>query len=178
VVLYDNLIEDFSEAEVRSVVAHELAHVKNDDVPKGLLWVALVAPGGLLLIQRLTERWAPEGGAAPPGPRRSAIGRSSPDLRGSAGPATLPAAVLALALVSFALNIAGNQVSRRVEARADAYALRLTDDPAGFIALERRLVTQNLSDPDPPAALSTLFGTHPPATERIGFALTYARQQR
>ena len=153
VVLYDNLIEDFSEAEVRSVVAHELAHVKNDDVPKGLLWVALVAPGALLVIQRLTERWS---GAQP-------------------GPATLPAAVLALAIVSFALQIAGNHVSRRVEARADAYALELTDDPAGFIALERRLVTQNLSDPDPPAALRALFGTHPPAMERIGFALTYAR---
>ena len=153
VVLYDNLIEDFSEAEVRSVVAHELAHVKYSDVPKGLLWIAIAAPGGLLLIQRLTERWSP----------------------GKAGPATLPAAVLALALVSFAFQVAGNHVSRRVEARADAYALRLTDDPAGFIALERRLVTQNLSDPDPPAALRTLFGTHPPAVERIGFALTYAR---
>ena len=155
VVLYDNLIEDFSEAEVRSVVAHELAHVKYDDVPKGLLWIAIAAPGGLLLIQRLTERWAP----------------------GRAGPATLPAAVLALALVSFAYNVAGNHVSRRVEARADAYALRLTDDPAAFIALERRLVTNNLSDPDPPASLRALFGTHPPAVERIGFALTYARQQ-
>ena len=44
VVLYDNLIEDFTPDEVRSVVAHELAHVKHDDVPRGLLWLALVAP--------------------------------------------------------------------------------------------------------------------------------------
>jgi STE24 endopeptidase len=154
VVLYDNLIEDFSEAEVRSVVAHELAHVKYEDVPKGLLWVAIVAPGALLSIQRLTERWSPAGPATA---------------------ATLPAAALAVALVSFAVNIAGNHVSRRVEARADAYALRLTDDPAGFIALERRLVTQNLSDPDPPGALHALFGTHPKPVDRIGFALTYAR---
>jgi STE24 endopeptidase len=159
VVLYDNLIEDFSRAEVRSVVAHELAHVKNDDVPKGLLWIAIVAPAGLLLIQRLTERLGPDG-----------------DER--AGPATLPAAVFSLAVVSFALGIAGNAVSRPVEARADAYALRLTEDPAGFIALERRLVTQNLSDPDPPDALSALFGTHPPAMERIGFALRYARDEQ
>ena len=158
VVLYDNLIEDFSPAEVRSVVAHELAHVKNDDVPKGLLWLAIVAPGALLLVQRLTERLSPSA----PGP---------------AAPA-LPAAVLSLALVSFALGLVGNSVSRRVEARADAYALRLTEDPAGFIALERRLVTQNLADPDPPGALVTLFGTHPPAVERIGFALTYAREEK
>jgi STE24 endopeptidase len=160
VVLYDNLIDDFSEAEVRSVVAHELAHVKNDDVPKGILWIAIVAPAGMLLIQRLTERLARgEPGAKP-------------------GPAALPAAAFSIAVVSFALGVAGNAVSRPVEARADAYALRLTEDPAGFIALERRLVTQNLGDPDPPTLLSTLFGTHPPAMERIGFALTYAREER
>ena len=35
VVLYDNLIEDFPPDEVESVVAHELGHVKNDDVPRG-----------------------------------------------------------------------------------------------------------------------------------------------
>jgi STE24 endopeptidase len=157
VVLYDNLIENYSPAEVRSVVAHELGHVKENDVPKGLLWVALVTPAGVLLIQRLTERLAP--GAERP------------------GPAALPAAALSLALVSFGLGIAGNHISRRVEARADAHALRVTHDPAGFIALERRLATDNLSDPDPPSALVALFGTHPPTVERIGFALTYARGQ-
>ena len=35
VVLYDNLIEDFPPDQVRSVVAHELGHVVNDDVPEG-----------------------------------------------------------------------------------------------------------------------------------------------
>nr|MDQ3936136.1 M48 family metallopeptidase [Actinomycetota bacterium] len=158
VVLYDNLIEGYSPAEVRSVVAHELSHVKHSDVPKGLLWVAIVAPPGLLLIQRLTERLAP-GGERP-------------------GPAALPAAALAIALVSFGLGVAGNASSRRVEARADAYALRLTDDPAGFIALEQRLARSNLSDPDPPGVLVALFGTHPPTIERIGFGLTYARERR
>jgi STE24 endopeptidase len=69
-------------------------------------------------------------------------------------------------------------VAGPVEARADAFALRLTDDPEAFIGLERRLVTQNLGDPDPPGLLSALFGTHPPAMERIGFALEYERQRR
>ena len=164
VVLYDNLIEDFSPAEVRSVVAHELGHVKHQDVPKGLLWVALVAPGALFLIQRLTERLAPDAIGGEPG-------------AGRAGPAALPAAVLSLAVVSFVLGIVGNNISRRVEARADTYALELTDDPEGFIGLERRLVTQNLGDPDPPGALVALFSTHPPAMERIGFALTYGRER-
>ena len=66
VVLYDNLIEDFSPAEVRSVVAHELGHVHYDDVPRGLLFLALIAPPGMLLVQRITERLAPGARGAEP----------------------------------------------------------------------------------------------------------------
>ena len=39
--------KDFSRDEVRLVVAHELGHVHYRDVPRGLLYVALVAPGAL-----------------------------------------------------------------------------------------------------------------------------------
>ena len=44
-----------------------------------------------------------------------------------------------------------------------------------MIGLERRLATQNVSDPDPPDWIQFLFGTHPKTVERIGFALTWAR---
>jgi len=156
VVLYDNLIEDFSPAQVRSVVAHELAHVKHSDVPKGLLWLAIVAPAGLLSIQRLTEMVV-----------------RNPERR--AGPAVLPALALSVGLVSFALSTAGNAMSRPVEARADAFALELTRDPKAFIELERGLVLRNVADPDPPAILHTLFGTHPTPVERIGFGEAFGR---
>src|SRR3954454_24625246 len=63
VVLYDNLLREFSPDQVRSVVAHELGHVKHRDVPRGLLWLAIVAPAGMLVVQRLTERLAPEADA-------------------------------------------------------------------------------------------------------------------
>jgi STE24 endopeptidase len=143
---------------VRSVVAHELGHVKHRDVPRGLLWLAIVAPAGMLVVQRLTERLAPE----------ARLGRG-------AGPVVLPAAALSIALVSFVINIPGNAMSRRVEASADAYSLRLDNDPAAMIGLERKLSTQNVSDPDPPGWVQFLFGTHPKTVERIGVALTWAR---
>ena len=151
VVLYDNLIQRYTPPEVRSVVAHELGHVKHSDVPRGLLWLAIVAPAATLLVQLLVERMAPRGG-------------------GGAGPSALPAAALAITLVSFAVGIPGNVVSRGVEARADAFALHLTHDPKAFIAVERKLTTDNLIDPTPPGWLVTLFGTHPPTMERIGYA--------
>jgi STE24 endopeptidase len=161
VVLYDNLLKEFSPAEIRSVVAHELAHVKHRDVPRGLLWLAIVAPAGTFLVQRLTERIEPGARAG----RR-------------AGPAVLPAAALSLGLVSFVLGIAGNVQSRKVEAAADAYSLDLARDPNASIAVDRKLATQNVSDPDPPDWAHVLFGTHPKTVDRIGYALTWEKQQR
>src|SRR3954452_18404505 len=159
VVLYDNLLKDFSPDQVQSVVAHELWHVKHRDVPRGLLWLAIVARAGMLGIQGVTERLAPE----------ARTGRA-------AGPVVLPAAVLSIALVSFVLNIPGNALSRQVEQSADGHALALDGDPAAFIAVERKLALQNLGDPDPPAWLQLVFGTHPATVDRIGYALTWARQ--
>ena len=167
VVLYDNLIEGLPPDQVRSVVAHELAHVSNDDVPRGLLWVAIVALPSMLLVQRLTERFD-RGRAA------GARARGAP-VRGT--PAMLPALALSLALVSFCVQIAGNWLSRQVEARADAFALELTDDPAAFVGLQRSLATENVSEPDPPQLLHDLFGTHPTTVERIGFGRGFAPQR-
>jgi len=158
VVLYDNLIDEFPPQEIRSVVAHELAHVENRDLSRGLLWLAIVAPGATLVVQRLGE----------------ALRRGRP----GGTPAALPALALSLGIVSFAVGAAGNVLSRQVEARADAYALELTRDPEAAIGLDRRLAVQNVSDPDPPAALHILFGTHPTTVERIGMALATRPETR
>jgi STE24 endopeptidase len=130
--------------------------VKHRDVPRGLLWLAIVAPAGMLVIQRLTERLVP------------------PDAR--RGPAVLPPAVLSIAVVSFLLNIPGNALSRQVERSADGHALHLDGDTAAFIAVERKLALQNLGDPSPPDWLQLVFGTHPKTVERIGYALSWAHE--
>ena len=161
VVLYDNLIEDYPPEQVRSVVAHELAHVKHRDVPRGLLWLAIVAPAGIFLAQQLAQR-------LPRGPRATGP---------KPGPEALPALALSLGLVSLALGLASNVLSRQVEARADAYSLRLTGDAAAHIALERRLALSNVSDPDPPALIHALLGSHPTTVERIGIGEAFARRR-
>jgi STE24 endopeptidase len=148
VVLYDTLLEDFSFEEVRLVVAHELAHVANRDVPNGLLFLAIVAPFGMLAVARMTE----------------ALGGREPGAR------TVPAAALALAIVVPSVTAVSNQLSRAVEARADADAMRLTGRPEAQIAFQRRIAVQNVADPDPPRWSQVAFGTHPTALERIGAA--------
>jgi STE24 endopeptidase len=172
VVLYDNLIERFPREQVDSVVAHELGHVRHRDVPRGLLWVAIVAPAGMFLIMRLAERFAPpEAGLR--GGRAGRGGRAA-----TATALAVPVVVLAAGVVSFGGQVASASLSRAVERRADAYALDLDRDPAAFIAVERRLAVDNVGEPDPPRWYHVLFGTHPRTIDRIGAALTWSREQR
>jgi len=159
VVLYDNLIDSAERSELRSVVAHELGHVANSDIRRGIVFIAIVAPLGLLFVRETTGALTDRSGIAP------------------GSPAALPAYALMIAVVSLVLNIPGNQLSRDVEAAADDYALELTRDPQGLIDLQRRLSAENVSDPDPPSYVSALFGTHPSTVERIGAALAYERNE-
>jgi Zn-dependent protease with chaperone function len=69
------------------------------------------------------------------------------------------------------------QVPRRIEARADAFALELTGESLQFIAMERQLALTNVADPDPPRALAWLAATHPSTIQRIGAALAFARDR-
>ena len=71
----------------------------------------------------------------------------------------------------------GAHLRREPVPRADGFALRLTDEPAAFIRLERGLSLSNLSEPDPPAAWQLVFGTHPTTVERIGFGLAFGRER-
>ncbi|HEX6117018.1 MAG TPA: M48 family metallopeptidase [Solirubrobacterales bacterium] len=156
VVVYDNLLAGVERPALRSVLAHELAHARNDDIWRGIAFVAIVAPLGMLLVKLGGTALARRGGTEP--------GR----------PASLPAYGLAIGVVSLVFGIAGAQLSRAVEAEADAFALRLTDDPAALVELQTRLAETNLSDPDPPAWSQLLFGSHPTTLERIGTAEAYA----
>jgi STE24 endopeptidase len=159
VVLYDNLLDQAERPELRSVVAHELGHVAHDDIGRGIAYVAIVAPFGLLFVRELGLAIAGRRGVDP----------------GSA--AAVPIYLLGITLASLSLGIAGNQLSRNIEASADDFALELTDDPRALIDLQLELARANLSDPDPPGWSSWLFGTHPPAVERIGAALRFEDEQ-
>jgi STE24 endopeptidase len=160
VVLYDTLLRDLNRGERNAVVAHELGHVHGADIRRGLIFVALITPLSLIFISGMGEAIAR--------PRGSEPGQ----------PSYLPALALAIAATSFVIGIAGNQLSRAVEARADTFSLQLTDDPKGMIQLQQQLADRNLSDPDPPGAFTFVFGTHPPAIDRIGAALAWERGER
>jgi STE24 endopeptidase len=154
VVLYDTLLDRYNRDEVRIVVAHELAHVRNRDVPRGVAYGALAAPGAALAAQRVS--WLLS------------------DTR--EGASALPALGLAATIVSAIIGVVGNRASRAIERRADAFSLRLTDAPGAFISFERAIALQNVADLDPPRWLTRLLATHPTTAERIGAAVAYNTQ--
>ena len=152
IVIYDNLLRDFNHDEQLNIIAHELGHEHYSDVRNGLIYVAIVAPFGMFALALAVRRF----------------GRGQPG-----SPAMLPALALFLVLLSTGITYISNSLSRAVEARADSFALRETNAPDALIALQRRLVIRNVSDPEPPGWVTAVFGTHPPPLDRIGMALAY-----
>jgi STE24 endopeptidase len=159
IVVYDTLLEAAPDEEVVQVVAHELGHAKANDVVVGTVLGAMAAAAGVCVLYLL--------GSWPGLLRRAGLSGDPADLAEPRGVALLLAVVTVLGLLA---TPAQSLVSRRIEARADAHALRLTDNPQGYEAMQRRLARRNLSDVDPPAPEQWIFGSHPTTAERIAAA--------
>ncbi|MFD0331932.1 M48 family metalloprotease [Streptacidiphilus monticola] len=92
-------------------------------------------------------------------------------------PRSLGLVLAVVAVLGAVTGPAFNAVSRRVEARADGYALDLTQAPDAVVAMERRLAVANLTDLDPDRLTVWLFATHPPIRDRIAHARSWAAER-
>jgi STE24 endopeptidase len=160
IVVYDTLLREAPEAEVRAVVAHELSHAKDSDVLTGTLLAALGAAAAVCGLY-LLGLWAP------------LLRRAGVD--SIAEPRAIALVVAVAALAGLLAGPAQALVSRKIEARADAHALRITDDPAAFEAMMSRLALVNLADVDPNPVEYTLFASHPSVVARLAMARAWAR---
>jgi STE24 endopeptidase len=155
IVVYDTLLREAPDGEVRSVVAHELGHTKERDPEVGALLGAIGAAAAVVALYLLGQ-WEP------------LLRRAGVESIGSPRAIGLVLAVVALAgLVTGPLQ---SLVSRRVEARADQHALQLTGDTAVFAAMQLRLAAVNIADVHPPRLEYLLFATHPDTVERLAAA--------
>ncbi|GAB3066563.1 M48 family metallopeptidase [Intrasporangium mesophilum] len=155
IVVYDTLLREAPPGQVRSVVAHELGHARDRDPELGALLGALGAAAAVVALYLLGQ-WG------------ALLARAGVSSIGSPTAIGLVLAVGAVAgLVGGPLE---NLVSRRVEARADQHALRLTGDSAEFAAMQLRLAETNIADVHPPRIEYLLFATHPDTVERLAAA--------
>jgi STE24 endopeptidase len=163
IVVYDTMLTEATPTEVVSVVAHELGHAKRNDVLIGTGIGALGTAAGVVALYLLGSwAWLLRLAGV------EAIGQ--------------PRAIGLLLAVSALAGLVGGPaqalVSRRIEARADEHALLLTRDPATFEAMQRRLGSVNLSDPDPPTWEYLLSASHPSTVQRMAAARAFGRGDR
>ncbi|HET9494918.1 MAG TPA: M48 family metallopeptidase [Chloroflexia bacterium] len=158
IILGDTLLSGYTHDEIETVMAHELAHHVHRDILRALAAEAVVITASMWAASVLM-RW----------------GVGVFGFRGIDDVAALPLFVLAMGVVGLITMPAANFMSRRRERAADLYALRTTGNGAAYRSVMLKLADQNLSDADPPAWVRFLFYSHPPVSERVRTAESFAR---
>ena len=153
IVLGDTLIDEFSTDEIETVLAHELGHHVNRDIPLFIAFSTVSTTVGLYLAS-LGLNWA-----------IGYFGFSSP-----ADIAAFPALGIVLGAFGILTMPLDNAVSRWRERKADEYALQATGKNEAFASAFTRLANQNLGEVDPEKWVVFLFYSHPPLSERIAKA--------
>lgn len=152
IVLYDNLVNNYSSGEITAVFAHELAHFKNKDTAKMTFFNLLnFLP---MLVMMSIMMIVPEISAS--------FGFSEPSILF----AFYVSFGSLLSIVTHIIMIPFNYISRAFERRADslAYELGYGDD---LISALRKLHKDSLSDMNPHPTVVKLTYNHPPLHERI-----------
>jgi len=153
IILGDTLLNEFSDDEIETVLAHELGHQVNKDIPVGIVVQSALTLGGLYLAS-VGLRW----GAAYFG------------FNGAADIAALPVLGLVMGAYGLVTMPLSNAYSRWRERRADEYALKATGNGEAYTSALVRLANQNLAEVDPPSWVEFLLYSHPALSKRIAMA--------
>lgn len=161
VVVWDTTIEQAEADQIAAITAHELGHAARRDVVTGTAVSALGMIGATLVLGAALHWHALLDAAGTPS-------------------ATDPRSLALVMAIGTVLGTIGaplfNAYSRRVEARADQYALDLTRDPGAVVATWRNLAVRSFSDLEPHPLAQAWFGTHPAIPVRIAHARGWATQ--
>lgn len=152
IVLYDNLVNNYTDGEITAVFAHELAHFKNKDTTKMTFFNMLnFLP---MMIMMTVLMIVPEISAS--------FGFTEPNLFF----AFYVSFGSVLSIVTQIIMIPFNYMSRIFERRADslAYEKGYGDE---LISALRKLHKDSLSDMNPHPIVVKLTYNHPPLHERI-----------
>jgi heat shock protein HtpX len=171
------LMNNLSEAELESVLGHELTHIRNGDVRMLVIAVIIAGVIGFFaelcfrLLFRGSLRWRGRSGGGDRG-------------RGGAGLAIVIAiAMIAVAwLLSIVIRFA---LSRRREFLADAGAVELTKNPDAMITALRKIegrgeiegatsAVMEMCVDNPRQGFADLFATHPSIESRVAALVEFA----
>lgn len=152
IVLFDTLVNDFSEPEIVAVIAHEMGHNKKRHIQKQLLFSLIATLAGFYLLS-LAIDWRPfyqAFNAGAPAPHKALILLS-----------------LFAGHFTFFLTPFSNWLSRKYEYEADRFSVETTRDPSSMSSSLVKLSEKNLSNLTPHPLYSFYHYTHPTTLERI-----------
>jgi heat shock protein HtpX len=169
------LLDRLDDAEVESVLGHELTHIRNGDVR--MMVIAVVIAGAISFFAELFFRlWFYSGFRGP----RSSDGRRG----GGAGLAILIAIgfIVVAYLLSFIIRLA---LSRSREFLADAGSVELTKNPDAMISALRKIegrgelpratsAVMEMCLDNPREGFGELFDTHPTVDSRVAALVKFA----
>lgn len=150
IILSDTLLENYSENEIETVIAHELGHYKKKHIVKNIFIGTISSFLILFLIAffyRISISW---------------FGFESIKTI-----AALPILSLWAMLIGLIIAPFSNIISRKFEYEADEYAVLSTKKPLEFISALEKLTDQNLGDKDPHPFVEWFFYSHPSIKNRI-----------
>jgi STE24 endopeptidase len=153
IIIGDTLLNEFTPDEIETVMAHELGHQVNKDIPLGIIFGTVTTLAGLFFAS-LGLSWGVR-----------VFGFS-----GTSDIAAFPLFLIMLGSYGLITMPLENGFSRWRERRADEYALSLTHNGTAFASALKRLANQNLSDADPEAWVEWLLYSHPALVKRIAMA--------
>lgn len=180
------LLAQLNDAELEAVLAHELTHIRNEDVR--MMVRAVIIAGAISFFGELVFRWLdlmPRWGGSS---RRS---ESRSESKGKGGGAFLAILIaLALIAIAWALSLVIRfALSRSREYLADAGSVELTKNPDAMISALTKIagkgelegVPSGLMEmcvDNPRSGFADLFATHPSIEDRIDALVRYAGGRR
>jgi heat shock protein HtpX len=174
ITVTSGLLARLNDAELESVLGHELTHIRNGDVR--LLVIAVIIAGAISFFAELVFRLFFQGGLR--------FRRGGDDRKGGGAIVAILIAV-ALIVVAWVLSLLIRfALSRSRELLADAGSVELTKNPDAMISALRKIegrgelagatsAVMEMCVDNPREEFSNLFATHPSIDERIAAIIKF-----
>jgi len=151
IVLFDTLLNEFTEDEIVAVLAHEMGHYKKKHVLIMMLSSIAITGIMLFLFSLIVDNpWLSQ-----------ALGAENPNFH-----LGLIVFGILYSPLSLLIGLASNIVSRKNEFTADRF-VKETYDPAALASALKKLSVKNLSNLMPHPAYVFFHYSHPPLLERL-----------
>lgn len=165
IVLWDTTLNRLNDDQILFIMAHEMAHYVEKHLYIGIAGYLLISILGLYLCARLMDYVVNRWGDALKIPAVN-------DIR------SFPLFLMLLSMLMFVSSPFSNLVSRYQEARADKYAIEMTDNTEAGIETFQELSRAGLSQVNPPLLVKIFRYGHPTMLERITMIEEYEIKKR